>query len=134
MTGRVRTVPSRSGQSLCLPSIAGVPLQVLKSAVALVLRIGTGGSEQLAHDEWEGSSSLFRKAFSASRKWCGITAAGQSRHDLECDQRLSAARPESQGPMFDETGGTHQSGLGTEGVRLLWSLHHHCCHQEGVRE
>ena len=41
----------------------------------------------------------------------------QSRHDLVCDQRLAAARPESQGPVFDEIGGTHQSGLGTEGVR-----------------
>ena len=49
----------------------------------------------------------------------------QSRHDLVCDQRLSAARPEFQGPVFDEIWGTHQSGLGTEGVRLLWSLHHH---------
>ena len=47
----------------------------------------------------------------------------QSRHDLVCDQRLSTARPESQGPVFVEIGGTHQSGLGTEGVRLLWSLH-----------
>ena len=52
----------------------------------------------------------------------------QSRHDLVCDQRLAAARPESQGSVFDEIGGTHQSGLGTEGVRLRWSLHHHCCH------
>ena len=76
VTGRVHSVSSRSGQSLCWPSVAGVPLQVLKSAVALVLCIGAGGSEQLVHDEWEGSSSLFRKAFSASRKWCGITAAG----------------------------------------------------------
>ena len=58
----------------------------------------------------------------------------QPRHGLVCDQRLSAARPESQGPVFDEIGDTHQSGLGTEGVRLLWSLHHHCCHQEEVRE
>ena len=58
----------------------------------------------------------------------------QSRYDLVCDQRLSAARPESQGPVFDEIGGTHQSRLGTEGVRLLGSLHHHCCHQDGVRE
>ena len=32
------------------------------------------GSEQLAHDEWGGSSFLFRKAFSSSRKWGGITA------------------------------------------------------------
>ena len=74
MTGRVRLVSSRSGQSLCWPSAAGVPLQALKSAVALVLCICAGSSEQLAHDEWGGSFSLFRKAFSASRKWCGITA------------------------------------------------------------
>ena len=58
----------------------------------------------------------------------------QSRHGLVCDQRLSAARPESQGPVIDEFGGTHQSGLGAEGVRLPWSQHHHCCHHEGVRE
>ena len=32
-------------------------------------------SKQLAHDEWGGSSFLFRTAFSASRKWVGITAA-----------------------------------------------------------
>ena len=37
----------------------------------------------------------------------------QSRHDLVCDQRLSTARPESQGPVFVEIGGAHQSGLGT---------------------
>ena len=72
MTGRVRSESSRSGQALCWPNVAEVPL---KSAVALVLFIGAGGSEQLAHDEWGGSSSLFRKAFSAPRKWCGITAA-----------------------------------------------------------
>ena len=58
----------------------------------------------------------------------------QSRHDLVCDRRPSTARPESQGLVFDEIGGTHQSGLGTESVRLLWSPHHRCCHQEGVRE
>ena len=57
----------------------------------------------------------------------------QSRHDFVSDQRLSTARPESQGLVFVEIGGTHQSGLGTEGVRLLWSLHHHCCRQEKVR-
>ena len=28
----------------------------------------------------------------------------QLRHDLVCDQRLSAARPESHGPVFDEIG------------------------------
>ena len=31
----------------------------------------------------------------------------QSRHDLVCDQRLVTARPESQGPVFVEIGGTH---------------------------
>ena len=76
MTGRVRSESSRSGQALCWPNVAEVPQQVLKSAVALVLCIGAGGFEQLAHDEWGGSSSLFRKAFSATRKWCGITVAG----------------------------------------------------------
>ena len=45
----------------------------------------------------------------------------QSRHNLVCDQRLSASRPGSQGPVIVDIGGTHQSGLGTEGVRLLWS-------------
>ena len=56
----------------------------------------------------------------------------QSRHNLMRDQRLSTAEPGSQGPVFVEIGGTHQSGLGTEGVRLLWSRHHHCCNQARV--
>ena len=30
----------------------------------------------------------------------------QSRHGLVCDQRQSAARPEHQGPVFDEIGHT----------------------------
>ena len=34
----------------------------------------------------------------------------QSRHNLVCDQRLSTARPGSQGPVFVGTEGTHQSG------------------------
>ena len=56
----------------------------------------------------------------------------ESRHSLVCDQRLSAARPESQCTVIIEIGGTHQSGLGTEGVRLLWSRYHRCCRQVGV--
>ena len=56
----------------------------------------------------------------------------QSRHNLMCDQRLSTARPGSQGPVFFGNGDTHQSRLGTDGVRLLWSRHHHCCHQAKV--
>ena len=56
----------------------------------------------------------------------------ESRHNLVCDQRLSAARPESQCPVVVEIGDTHQSGSGTEGVRRLWSRHHRCCRQVGV--
>ena len=56
----------------------------------------------------------------------------QSRHNLVCGQRLSTAEPGSQSPVFVEIEGTHQSGLGKEGVRLLWSRHHHCCHQVKV--
>ena len=119
MTGCVRSVSSRSGQALCWPSAAEVPLQALKSAVALVLCICAGGSGQLAHDGWRGSSVLFRKAFSASRKLGGSNAAVPVRHNLVCDQQLSTARPGSQGPVFVGIGGTHQFGLGTEGVRLL---------------
>ena len=55
VTGRVRSVSSRSGQALCWPSVADVPLQALKSAAALVLCLCAGGSEQLAHDEWGGA-------------------------------------------------------------------------------
>ena len=79
VTGHVRSVSSRSRQALCWPSVAEVPLKALKSAVALVLCMFSGGSEQLAHDEWGGSSFLFRKAFSASTKWGGINAAVQVR-------------------------------------------------------
>ena len=75
MTGHVRSVSSRSGQVVCWPSVAEVPLQALKSAAALVLCLCVRGYEQLAHDEWGGSSFLFRKEFSASRKRGGITAA-----------------------------------------------------------
>ena len=68
MTGRVRSVSSRSGKALCWPSDAEVPLQALKLAVALVLCICAGGSKQLARDGSGGFSFLFRKAFSVSRK------------------------------------------------------------------
>ena len=68
MTGRVRSLSSRSGQALCSPRIAVIPLQGLMSAVTLVLCTHTGVSELLAHDEWGGSSFPSGKAFSASRK------------------------------------------------------------------
>ena len=50
VTGRVRSVSSQSGQALCWLSVTEVPLQALNSALALVLCICAGGSEQLAHD------------------------------------------------------------------------------------
>ena len=68
VTGRVRSLSSRSGQALCWPRIAEIPLQELTSAVELVLCIHTGVSELLAHDEWGGSSYPSGKAFSVSRK------------------------------------------------------------------
>ena len=60
----------------CLSRIAGVPLQGLKSAVALVLCTCVGVSQLLAHDEWGGSSFPSETALSASRGWGGMTAAG----------------------------------------------------------
>ena len=129
VTGRVRSVSSRSGQSLCWSSVAEVPLQALKSAVELVLCICAGVSEQLAHDGWGGSSFLLERHSLRPENRAELPRQFQSRHNLVCDQRLSTAEPGSQGPVFAVIGGTHQSRLGTEGVRLLWSQHHHCCHQ-----
>ena len=74
MTGRVRSLSSRSGQALCLSRIAGVPLQGLKSAAAFVLCTCAGVSELLVHDEWKGSSFPSEKAFSASGEWGGMAA------------------------------------------------------------
>ena len=54
VTDHPRSLSSRSGQALCWPRIAEIPLQGLTSAVALVLCIHTGVSELLAHDEWGG--------------------------------------------------------------------------------
>ena len=49
----------------------------LKSPVAFVLCTCAGVSELLAHDEWRGYYFPSEKAFSASRGWGGITAAGE---------------------------------------------------------
>ena len=56
MTGRVRSLSSRSGQASCLSRIAGVPLQGFTSAVAFVLYTCAGVSELLA--PWGVSFSL----------------------------------------------------------------------------
>ena len=76
VTGRVRSLSSPSGQALCWLRIVEMPLQGLTSAVALVLCIHTVISELLGHDEWGGSSFPPGKAFFASMKWGGMTAAG----------------------------------------------------------
>ena len=132
VTGRVRSVSSRSGQALCWPSVADVPLQALKSAAALVLCLCAGGSKQLAHDEWGGLLSCLKRHFLRPENGAELPRQFQPRHNLVCDQRLSTVEPGSQDPVFVEIGGTRQSGLGTEGVRLLWSRHHRCCHQARV--
>ena len=76
MTGRVRSLSSRSGQAPCWPRIAEVSLQGLNSAGAFVSGTRAEVSERLAHDQWVGSSFPSEEAFSRSRKWCGITAVG----------------------------------------------------------
>ena len=95
MTGRVRSASSRSGQSLCWPSLVEVPLQALKSAVALVACIGAGGSEQLAHDEWGGVLPCLGRYSLRPENGAALPRQFQSRHNLVCDQRLSASRPGS---------------------------------------
>ena len=53
MKGRVRSLPSQARPPSCWSRIAEVPLQWLKSAVALVLYVHAGVSELLAHDGWK---------------------------------------------------------------------------------
>ena len=48
-------------------------------AVTLILCIHTGVSELLDHDDWGGESFPSRRAFSSSREWGGMVAAGQGR-------------------------------------------------------
>ena len=77
MKGRVRSVSSRSGQSLCADQVSREyrykrSSQLLHWYYALML----GALSSWPMMSGGGSSSMFRKAFSASRKMCGITAAG----------------------------------------------------------
>ena len=80
-----------------------------------------------------GLLSYFEKHSLRSENGAESQQQFQSRHNLVCDQRLSSAEPGSEGSMFVGIGGTHQSGVGMEGVRLLWSRRYHCCHQAKVR-
>ena len=76
MTGRVRSLSSRSGQAPCHPRIAEVPSQGLNSAGVFVSGTRAGVPERPVYDEWVGSSFPSERAFSASRKWCRMIAAG----------------------------------------------------------
>ena len=118
MTGCVRSLSSRSVQALCWPRIAEIPLQRLTSAVALVLCIhtgfciDTGFSGLLAHDEWGGVFFPLRKGILCVQKLgrndCGRNNRGTA---FAYHEQLSSAKL-----GWIETGGTHQSGPGTEGM------------------
>ena len=121
VTGRVRSLSSRSGQALCWSRIiAEIPLRGLTSAVALVLCIHTGVSELLAHDEWGGVFLPLRKGIFCVQK--------MRRNDRSRDDRGTAFAYHERLPSaklgWVETGGTHQSRPGTKGVRLRQSRHH----------
>ena len=122
VTGRVRSLSSRSGQTLCWPRIAEIPLHGLTSAVALVLCIHTGVSELLAHVEWEGSSFPSGKALFFPLRKGPFCVQKMGRNDRSRDNRGTAFAYNERLPSAKlgcvETGGTHQSGPGTEGVRL----------------
>ena len=57
---------------------------MLTSAVSLVLCVGAGGSEQLSHDAWGGSSSLFKKAFFCVQKMVRNHRGRSSRGTISC--------------------------------------------------
>ena len=104
MTGRVRSLSSRSGRSLCWPRIAEIPLPGLTSAGALVLCFHTGVSELLGHDEW-GVVFPLRKGILCVQK--------MGQNDRSRDNRGTAFAYHERLPSaklgWVETGGTHQS-------------------------
>ena len=103
-------ISSRSGQALCCPRIAEIPLQGLASAVALVLCIHTGVSELLGRDEW-GVFFSFRKGILCVQK--------MGRNNRSRDNRGTAFAYHERLPSaklgWVETGGTHQSDRARKG-------------------
>ena len=61
-----------------------------------------------------GSYSLYRNPFPVSKEWAESPWQGQALYDIVRDQRLFADSLEAYGPAYGQTGGTHQSALGTE--------------------
>ena len=120
VTGRVRSLSSRSGQALCWPRITEPPLQGLTSAVALLVYIHTGVSELLAHDEWGVFFPLRKGIFCVQKMGQNDRSRDNNRGTaFAYHERLLSAKL-----GWVVTGGTHQSGPGTEGVRLHQSRHH----------
>ena len=115
MTGRVRSLSSRSRKVLCWPRIAEIPSQGLTSAVALVLCIHTGISELLAHDKWRGVFFPLRKGVLCVQKMGRNDGSSDNRGTtFAYEERLSPAKL-----GWVETGGTIQSGPGMEGARYV---------------
>ena len=130
LTGRIRSLLSRSRQALCWPRIAEIVSQGLTSAVLLVFCIHTGVSEPLTHGERGGSSFPPGKAFSVSKEWGKMTSAGTiAVRPFAYHERLPSANL-----RWVDTGGTHQSRPGTDGVRLRQGQHHRGRDGGGVRE
>lgn len=84
------------------------------------------GSESLAHYEW--GDLLYPEKGEELRE------QEQALHNLACDRGLWTASSEAHGPVFVQTGGTHQSERGTESVRPHRSLHHHGISWLKIRE
>ena len=103
VTGRIRSLSSRSGQALCCPRIAEIPLQGFTSAVALVLCIHTGVYELLSPVMNEGVFFLLRK--------CILCVQKMRRNDRSRDHRGTAFAYHERLPSakqgWVETGGTH---------------------------
>ena len=123
VTGRVRSLSSRSGHALCWLRIAEIPLQGLTSALALVLCIHTAISELLGHDKWGGVFFPPRKGVLCVHKMGRDDRSRDNRGTaFAYHERLPSAKLE-----WVKTRGTHQSGPGPEGVRLRQSQHHCGC-------
>ena len=114
MTGRVHSESSRTGQALCWPGFAELQFQGLISAAALMLCNGAGGSEPLAHYEWEGLLPYIGRHSLRPGDAAETPRQEQAWHDLVRDLRLNPASSEAHGPASGQTGGTHQSEIGTE--------------------
>ena len=81
-----------------------------------------------------GGSCQYRKAFSASREWCGIAAARQALQDLVRDQRLFATSSEAHGPAFRRPSSSHQSKQGANCESLFRRQYHYGTFRAKIHE